>query len=439
MHAGRRNLLRSLAGTLALGAGSTLPWLAHAAPTLLPATQGRRVVVVGGGWGGLAAARQLRELAPEIEVVLLERSPAFWSLPLSNRWLANRIDGRLLAHDYAVAAKAFGYTFIRTEVTAIDRDRRQVITRDGTLTYDWLVLAVGIRDDFTPWFGNDARPAAESRQRFGSAWQAVEQQTLKARLAGFSGGDLLMTVPPMPYRCPPAPYERACMIASLIRRRNLKARVILLDPNPMMPAFNRVFSGSYREQITYVPQARVKAVDPFQKTVTTDFDTFRFDEAILMPPQQAGDLAWQAGLIGRETTGDSVGKPSGWAAQDAVSYRSLADPRIFLVGDMVDRASQLFGHYPKSGHMAASQGRIAAAHIVAEARGKEAERLLPESTCFVLAGADPMEMVRIETRYRFRGDGLIMQTVQQHYDAQPRDEDVAWAKGMFSALLAAPA
>jgi NADPH-dependent 2,4-dienoyl-CoA reductase/sulfur reductase-like enzyme len=433
MHASRRKALRSLAGTALLGAAASLPWIAHASPMLLPAARGRRVVVVGGGWGGLAAARQLHELAPTLEVVLLERNAAFWSCPLSNRWLADRLDGRLLEHDYAQAAKAFGYTFIRTEVNAIDRDKRQLQTRDGVLDYDWLILAVGIRDNFDPWFGNDARATDQARKQFGCAWQAGEQAALKAKLENFSGGDLLMNIPPMPYRCPPAPYERACMIASLIQRRKLKAKVILLDPNPMMQGFSRVFSTQYRDQITYVPQAKIKAIDPFGKRLSTEFEEFRFDQAILMPPQQAGELAWQAGLIGKEDSG----KSTGWAAQEATTYRAIDDPRIYLVGDMVDRASPLFGHYPKSGQMAAHQGRIAAAQIVSAIQEKAVAPALPASTCYVLAGADPMEMMRIETSYRLRGDGLIMQMVKQHYDAQPRDEDVTWAKAMFSELLAA--
>ena len=104
---------------------------------------------------------------------------------------------------------------------------------------------------------------------------------------------------------------------------------------------------------------------------------------------------------------------------------------------MIDRVSPLFGHYPKTGEMALRQGQIAAAHIAAEAAGREAPKLLPASTCFVLAGTEPMEMARIETSYRLRGDGLIQQMVKQHYDAQPRDEDVAWAKGMFAELFGA--
>ncbi|HEX5803917.1 MAG TPA: FAD/NAD(P)-binding oxidoreductase, partial [Azospira sp.] len=398
MHLNRRRLL---AATAAASIAASLPTLVRAAPALLPPAKGRRAVIVGGGWGGLAAARRLRELAPELEVVLLERNADFWSLPLSNRWLADRLDGSLLRHDYARAAQAFGYTFLRGEVVAIDRERRQLRTADGSLDYDWLILAVGIREDYTPWFGDEATPAATARQKFGSAWQAGQPQALKARLDAFAGGDFVITVPPMPYRCPPAPFERACMIATLFRQKSIKARVIVLDPNPMMQGFARVFAGPYRERIVYVPQAQLKAVDPFARTLSTDFETFRFDDALLMPPQQAGDLAWQAGLIGRDV--NDATKASGWAALDPLSQRSLADPRIFVVGDMVDRASQLFGHYPKTGQMAARQGQIAAAQIAAEAHEKEAPKLLPESTCFVLAGAEPMEMMRIETRYRLRG------------------------------------
>ncbi|MBW7903065.1 MAG: NAD(P)/FAD-dependent oxidoreductase [Rhodocyclaceae bacterium] len=430
----RTNRRRLLAASAALLPTALLPAPLVAAPT----ARGGRAVVVGGGWGGLAVARHLRALAPELQVTLVEASDAFHSAPLSNRWLAGLVDGRLLRHDYAAAAQAGGYAFVRARATAIDRDRRELRTTGPTLPYDWLILATGIDEDFSAWFGDEARPAEEAGKRFGSAWRAGGHAALKARLDGFAGGDFLMTVPPMPYRCPPAPFERACMIATLFRQRGLKARVVVLDPNPPMPGFTRVFGGAYRDRIVYVPQAHVRAIDPFARTLRTDFETFRFDDAILMPPQRAGGLARQAGLIGRDV--NDAARASGWAATvgpDTGSYRSAADPRIFVIGDMIDRAGQLFGHYPKTGQMAARQGRIAAGEIAAEARGQEAPKQLPDSTCFVLAGAEPMETMRIETAYRFRGDGLIVQTVRQHHDAQPRDEDIDWARGMFAELLLA--
>ena len=98
--------------------------------------------------------------------------------------------------------------------------------------------------------------------------------------------------------------------------------------------------------------------------------------------------------------------------------------------------SPLFGHYPKSGHLASHLGRIAAQEIAARASGKAVGPLLPESSCFVATRMAPLESLRIDTHYRLRGDGLIVQTTKQHFDPNPRGEDAGWAKGMFRDLLA---
>ena len=421
---------RFLAAGAALGVA---PCFGQSVPDLLPAPGGRRVVIVGGGWGGLSAARQLRARAPELEVVLLEKNPSFFSMPLSNKWLAGLVDEQLLTHDYRAAANAYGYTFLQAEATAIDRDRRRVHTANGALDYDWLVLAVGIRHDYAAWFGEERRAIGEARTRFACAWTPGDEfRALKARLDAFKGGDLVMTVPPPPYRCQLAVYERALVIGHLFKTRAVPGRLTLLDPNPPPQRFADVFEEQYKDQIAVMPHARLKSVDPFAKTVVTEFDDIRFDEALLMPPQQAGDLAWQAGLIGRT----AEGKPSGWAAQDPLHLHAAGDERIFLVGDMIDRASPLFGHYPKSGHLASHLGRIAAQEIAARASGKAAGTLLPESSCFVATRMAPLESLRIDTHYRLRGDGLIVQTTQQHFDPNPRGEDAGWAKGMFRDLLA---
>jgi NADPH-dependent 2,4-dienoyl-CoA reductase/sulfur reductase-like enzyme len=409
------------------------PLIATTLPELVPRSKRRRVVVVGGGWGGLSCARHLAKSAPELDVVLLEKNSAFWSCPLSNKWLADLVDSRYLVHDYVAAARAYGYTFLQAEVRAVDRDRRRVVCLGGTVDYDWLVLAVGIRQDYGAWFGNDRRAIDHTRTRYPSAWQSgAEAAALKQKLARFAGGDFLMNLPPMPYRCPPAPYERASLIAWLFKSRQIKGRLIVLDPNPISPTFRRIFADRYHEQIVYVPDARVTAIDPFNRKASTEFDEYRFVDAILMPPQQAGELLWQAELIGV----DSAGQPTGWAAQDPVSLQAVKDERIFLVGDALGPVSPLFGHYPKSGHAASQQGRIVADQIAARAKGSAAPRQLPESVCFVFPDFEPMEMVRIESRYRFRGDGLIEQTSKQFPDPNPRGEDVQWATGQFGEFLA---
>jgi hypothetical protein len=85
--------------------------------------------------------------------------------------------------------------------------------------------------------------------------------------------------------------------------------------------------------------------------------------------------------------------------------------------------------------MAARQGRIAADEIIARVRGVPPAPTLPDSECYVHTAVDPAEMMRIEARYRLRGDGLIVQTVRQHEDPQPRSEDLDWARGLYREML----
>ena len=392
----------------------------------------RRVVVVGGGWGGLSAARHLRALAPDLEVVLVDRQPAFVSFALSNRWLVDAAATAPERHEYAALAARWGYRFVQADVSAIDRATGVVVAGNERLAYDWLVIAPGIRENYTAWQVEDPALAAELRRRHGGAMlNGTDLSSLKQRLAGFKGGDLLMTIPPAPYRCPPAPYERAMLIAWWLKTRKIPGKLIIADPNPMMPAFRSILLDRFKDQITYLDHARIRQIDPLRQTVSTDIDDIRFDVALLSPPQQAADLVWQAGLIRAE----EGGRPSGWAAQGAVDFRSPVDKRVFIIGDATGMVSPAFGLYPKTGHVANRMGLAAAQQIAAQATGREFPPLLPESVCHVLSGIEPDEQTRIETTYRQRGDGFLLQQVKQVRIPNPAGEDLAWAEVMYRDFL----
>ena len=211
----RRSLLQGAAAVGALGALplSAQPFILSPASELLPKGAKRRVVILGGGWGGLTTARHLRQTAPDLEVVLLEKNPFFWSCPLSNKWLVDVVDTQFLQHSYTASARRQGYTFVQTEVSDIDRDKRRVHTARGYVDYDWLVVSAGIRVAYEPWFGNDQRAIAQTVTHFSSAYvPSAEHLALKQKIREFKGGTFVMTLPPPPHRCPPSPYERACLI-----------------------------------------------------------------------------------------------------------------------------------------------------------------------------------------------------------------------------------
>lgn len=419
---------RFLVAGAALGAARSF---GQSAPEVLPASGGRRVVIVGGGWGGLAAASRLRRLAPALEVVLVEREAEFRSLPLSNAWLVGWRAAPPPRRDLAALGAAQGWRLLRAEVAAIDRERRRVLTAQGELGYDWLVLATGIDYDYAPWLNDDARAIEATRRLYPAGFVAAELDPLRRKLEDFKGGELLMTVPPGPLRCPPAPYERALMIAWWLKARGIPGRLTLVDAGGGMARFNRTFADRYPDRIRHLTHATVKSLDPFARVLRTEFDELRFDDAIIIPPQRAGRLAQQAGLL--ESGAD--GKPGHWVALDPFALHAPGDPRVYPVGDMVGTVSPLFGHYPKSAHMAVRQGQAAAAAIAAQAAGKPAAPALPESICHVFTELDPAQAMRIEASYRHRGDGLIAQTLRQVEERQPRDEDAAWARGLTEEFL----
>lgn len=428
------------AATPALGQpASPLPFLiTRQSDPLLPRGTGKRVVVCGGGWGGVSAAKHLKRNDPSIEVVLLERNPVFFSCPMSNKWLADVVDTAYLSWSYLDVASRYDYRFIQTEVVAFERDRKRVMTAQGHVDYDYLIIGAGIRYHYEAWFGAERRAAEYARARYPAAYiPSAEHVVLKNGIHRFAGGDLVMTLPPPPHRCPPSPYERACLIAGLFKQKKIKGRVIILDPKespkPITEGFQEAFSTLYKDQIAYVPKAAIREVDPFQKRIRTTAGDFRFDHAILMAPHQAGDMAWKADTIGR----DAEGKPTGWADVDPVFLNLRDDRDTYVIGDAVGTVSPQFSFYPKAGHVANAHGKIVARYIADRVAGKEPKAALPDNLCFMMVNTTPREDVAVRFRYHFDDRGVIIQ--EQIDDNLRREElvgeDFQWASRMYEDMF----
>jgi NADH dehydrogenase FAD-containing subunit len=423
------------------GAGlcwSERPSIARAASPA-DAASAQRVLIMGGAWAGLSAARELRLRAPELDVLVIDREPVLRSLPLSTPWLVDRTPERMPHLERAALAAQWGYRFVAADVLRIDRAQRSVVTtQGGTFAYDWLLVATGISYDYSAWFGADKKAAKVAQALYPAGFVASELDLLKQRLQTFTGGNLVINVPAPPSRCPPAPYERAMLLAWWLKTHRIKGKITVLDAGGGLSRFTRLFGERYPEYIDFHPHTNIRAVDPFARTVLTDDGDIAFDHAMLSPPLRASTLVEQAGLLGQ----DPQGKPSRWAGVNPLRLRSLLDERVFLAGDLLDSVSPLFGHYPKTAHMATRLGVAAAGQIIAASRGggfnaTDPPLGLPNSVCHVWLDADPVEQLRIEAHYRLRGDGLITQTVSQHDNPQPRGEDLQWGLGLYANALGA--
>jgi NADH dehydrogenase FAD-containing subunit len=441
----RRLFLGGAAG-LVLSGCATAPPDAPSLPFFIGRTQTRlmhkgqqpRVVVCGGGWGGLTAAKYLRRLAPQAEVVLVERNPVFFSCPVSNKWLVDMVDTSYLMHDYLQVSERHGYRFVHAEMIEVDRTAKTVVTTQGSIDYDYLVLAPGIRYNYEAWFGNDARMAGATRSRYPAAYVTnAEHIALKKALHAFKGGDWVMTLPPPPQRCPPSPYERACMVAWWFKKHNIKGKVTILDHKdgvrPIGPGFRAAFHELYKDYITYVPNAHVREVDPFNKTIKTSAGDMRFDHAVLMAPHQAGDIAWKAGAVGT----NAQGKPSGWADVDPQMLNLRQDRDVYVIGDAVGQVSPQFLFYPKSGHVANKHGQIVATYIAERLAGRSPGTVLPDNLCYMMVNGDPREAISVQFDYRVNDKGVIEQTQIDDNERRKElvDENFRWAGLKFDDMF----
>jgi NADPH-dependent 2,4-dienoyl-CoA reductase/sulfur reductase-like enzyme len=415
-------------------AGIGLP-SAAAAATPTSGSTAQRVVIVGGAWAGLSAARELRLRAPELDVLVIDRDPVLRALPLSNPWLVGRTPERMPRLDRAALAASLGYRFIAADVQRIDRAQRQVHTAQGAFDYDWLLVATGLTYDYSAWFGEDQRLAQAAKDLYPAGYVAQELDALKLRLQTFSGGNLLINVPAAPSRCPPAPYERTMLLAWWMKTQRIKGKLTVLDAGGGLPRFTRLFAERYPGLIEFHPYTVIRLVDPLARRITTDDGDVPFDHAMLLPPMRTSAVVEQAGLLEL----DSQGRASAWASVDPLRLRSPLDERVFLAGDLMGTVSPLFGHYPKTAHMATRLGIAAARQIATRSHAGQAEPPvnLPASVCHVWLDADPPEQLRLETSYRQRGDGLITQAVTQHDNPQPREEDLQWGLGLVADALGA--
>jgi sulfide dehydrogenase [flavocytochrome c] flavoprotein chain len=329
------------------------------------------IVVIGGGFGGANCARALRQLDPRLQVSLIEPNQTFTACPFSNEVIAGLRE--LLAQQFSYEKiAAGGVTIIPQAATMVDAQARTVVLADGSaLNYDRLVLSPGIdlRFDTLPGYDEDASA------KMPHAWKAGEQTMLlrKQIEAMADGGTVVIAVPAAPLRCPPAPYERASLIAHYLKTKKPRSKVLILDAKDGFSQ-QKLFEAAWKElypgmieRIALSQGGRVTSVDPATNTIVTDFGNYVADVASVIPPQKAGRIAEIAGAADN----------TGWCPIDPTSFASKLVANIHVIGDAC-----IAGGIPKSASAASAQGKACAAAIVDMMSGKTPETPRLTGACY---------------------------------------------------------
>jgi len=412
---------------------------ASAALSMMPRVKAQtphRVVVVGGGFAGATVAKYLRMWSSgALEVVLIEPQAAHISCIMSNLVLNGRLSVKDLSFNYNALQGTYGVNVIRDRAVRINGVGKELKLKSaGWMPYDSLVLAPGIKFDKIDGLNSRKLP---------HAWIAGGQTNLlrkQIRDEIPASGTFVMTIPEKPYRCPPGPYERACLVADILKRRGGSPRVIVLDANDGIQAeketFSRAFNDLYGDIIDYRSNVRVDSVDSTGRYVYTSRDvdgvlqeeTVRGDVVNVIPRHGAPKLLVQSGL----TAG------SRWAPVDPVTYGStLAQfPGVYIIGD-----SQGTGQ-PKSGHMANSQAKVCADAIIRRVAGmpvdtdERLDNITTNSACFSPITATEASWLTAVFRYnRDTGAmGLVPGSLGEahRWSSENFQEMFTWSENLFA-------
>jgi len=321
---------------------------------------------------------------------------------------------------------------VRDRAVAVDAKARQVRLAGGqTLDYDRLVVAPGV--DFI----YDQLPGladASARERVLHSWKAgPETLALRRQLESMrDGGVYALCVPKAPYRCPPGPYERACQVAFYFKNHKPRSKVLILDANEDVQSkkglFVAAWNGPYKGLVEYRPNSELVDVDARAMTAKLQFEDVKVDVLNVVPPNRAGDIARQAGLISANDR---------WCGVNWQTMESVAVPGVHVLGDATLSAPAM----PKSGHMANQHGKLAADAIVAALTGRAInDEPIISNTCY--SWISDKEVVHVASIHAYDPAQKTLVPVKGAGGLSPgptvKEGEIAmgWASSIFSDALA---
>jgi len=381
-----------------------------------------QVVIIGGGWGGLTVAKELKKIDPSFDVAIIEKNDSFMSCPFSNANLGGLkgVSLSTLTHDYSQAIEKNGYGMLTAVVTGIDREAKVVHTSKGGVGYDILVLAPGIeynyKGQFPAW--SDAKIAKARRVAPGALIPGGEHVALDRLVKNMDEGDVVITVPAGKFRCPPAPFERASMIANHLKNEGLSGKVIILNETADIAkgaAFKEAWADVNKGAVEHRSNCKITDVDfdkkeiTYVQTVFKDKDdvegvktthTIKYGVLNLIPHNMSNPVIEMAGVA---TTPDGFKKVKmATSPEKPVSFQTATDKAVYAVGDVVGHA------IPPSGQTAIWSGKECAKEIAHVLHGKSysVASALPyksANVCYSMVNGNPEEAIMVNHEFMVAG------------------------------------
>jgi len=339
----------------------------------------KRVLILGGGFGGIATAHRLKQkLGTEVEVTLVDKRPYFM-VGFRKTWALVGEAPLEEGQRPLESLTKIGVRVIQDSVTSIDPKARAATVESQRLEVDALVVALGadLATQAIPGFKEHAYNVYDP-QDIPRAAQALKD---------FKGGNLLIGIFGAPYKCSPAPYEMSLLIDDSLKARGVKANITVFSPQPMsIPILGQescdTIEGRLADKgITFLPNHKAASLEAGK--VLFAEKQLPFDMLFGVPPHTPPAVVKESGLVDK----------SGWVNVDARTMET-SFPGVYAIGDVVQIMMPNGKPLPKAGAFAEAMGETAAEQIAAKFNGQTSEEFFKgDGGCYLEVGAGQAMMV----------------------------------------------
>ena len=357
-----------------------------------------KIVIVGLGIGGATCLQYLNKISNFVEIIVIEKQNEYQTGPLSNLVIGNILERKDIC--FQINKKRYkNVKFIFENVKRVDVENKSIIfSKNFKIKYDFLILSPGIsyKKDILQGY------SVSDKKNIPHCWDGESNITqFKKRLADLEDNSkIIITSPDYPYRCPPAPYERASLIANYQRKLNKKVKILILDSKNSFTKqenFFREWQISFRDVIEWIPREKGGKVIFFDQkkglVKNSDGQTFRADFIHIIPEQKAASIFFDSDLL-------NGGKD--WCEINPVSFEINRFKDIYAVGDSINAWAM-----PKSAFSANSQAKILAINLINKILEKDYIDPVFLNTCYSFSKEDRAFSISAWYRLNVTKDKII--------------------------------
>jgi sulfide:quinone oxidoreductase len=352
-------------------------------------SEGKRILILGAGFGGLTAANLLRKNLSlssgpvEHQVTIIDRKDYFM-MGLVNLWILN---GTRTLDDSKIALNRLenkGISFLDGEITAIDIVSKTVTIRGSStlrLEYDYLVISLGSE------FALEQVKGFLENGGF-NLYDPEQVPKVREKILSLKKGRIAICITSIPYKCPPAPYEASLLVNDILVKNGTRDSIDIdiFTPTPIaLPVAGAKVSQDVinllnDSHINFHPLHKIKTVSDMKELEFENGKRVNYDLLIGIPPHKVPEVIRNSCLIKQGQN---------WINVDKFSLKTDYE-NVFAIGDVTEIKVNENTTIPKAGVFAEAQAKVVSQQIVDDIENDKNKKSLPrfdgKGFCFMEVG-----------------------------------------------------